>query len=259
MDIFLIKLVLTPLLIAALTLIGRRWGSAPSGAIAGLPLTSGPVSLFLALEQGKDFAARAAIGTLAGLIAVAAFCLVYSLAASRLKWIVSGIASLATFFAVASLLIFAPSRLLPTFLIVVIFLAIAWLMMPAANGQSEVAVSRPVKWDLPLRMVIATGLVFLLTALARRLGAQATGLLSPFPVFGCVLTVFAHQKFGAREAQRILRGVVLGSFAFAVFFLIAGAMLPRHGIAITYSIAAIVSAAADVVLFNQLRGETNPC
>ena len=81
MDIFLIKLVPTPLLIATLTLIGRRWGSAVSGAIAGLPLTSGPVSVFLALEQGKDFAAHTANATLAGLIAVAAFSLSYALVA----------------------------------------------------------------------------------------------------------------------------------------------------------------------------------
>src|SRR5437660_10480738 len=77
MTVLLAKVVLTPLLIAAATLAGRRWGPAVGGWLAGLPLTSGPVSVFLALEHGPGFAARAAVGTLAGLVGVACFCVVY--------------------------------------------------------------------------------------------------------------------------------------------------------------------------------------
>ena len=60
------KLVLTPALIAAASLAGRRWGHAVSGWLVGLPLTSGPVALFLALERGTTFAADASLGSLAG-------------------------------------------------------------------------------------------------------------------------------------------------------------------------------------------------
>src|SRR5262249_1129973 len=79
------KLVLTPLLISAVTLAGRRWGPGVSGWLAGLPLTSGPVSVFLAVEQGPQFAMRAALGTLAGLAAVAAFALSYPALAPPLR------------------------------------------------------------------------------------------------------------------------------------------------------------------------------
>src|SRR3989442_4342774 len=72
------NLVLTPLLIAAVTLAGRRWGPAVGGWLAGLPLTSRPVSVFLTLEQGPGFAARAAVGTLAGLVGLGRFFGVYS-------------------------------------------------------------------------------------------------------------------------------------------------------------------------------------
>src|SRR2546427_679588 len=57
----LLKLLLTPLFILIITLIGRRWGSLVSGWLVGLPLTSAPVVLFLALEQGTAFASRAAL------------------------------------------------------------------------------------------------------------------------------------------------------------------------------------------------------
>src|SRR5882724_10189950 len=75
-EILPLKLVVTPLLIAAATLVARRWGHGVGGWLAGFPLTSAPVSVFLAIEQGPDFAAGAATGTLLGLTALAVFALV---------------------------------------------------------------------------------------------------------------------------------------------------------------------------------------
>jgi hypothetical protein len=254
-DILLLKLLLTPLLIAALTVIGRRRGPAVSGAIAGLPLTSGPVSVFLAIEQGKDFASHAAVATLAGLIPVAAFCFAYSRTASEKNWIGSTFAGLAAFFVSAFLLRLVPLGLVTTLIIVVAFLAIVFRAMPTAAGGFIPAVAVQPKWDLPLRIGIATALVFLLTALAPKLGSQTTGLVSPFPIFGGVLAVFAHRNFGAHNAQRILRSVVLASFAFAIFFLIVGAMLVRFSCGITYSLAAMAALLLNALLFTQLRGK----
>src|SRR5438132_8692826 len=57
METLLLKLIVTPLLIGAASLAGRRWGETLSGWFIGLPLTSGPVCWFLALEQGTGFAA----------------------------------------------------------------------------------------------------------------------------------------------------------------------------------------------------------
>jgi hypothetical protein len=48
----------------------------------------------------------------------------------------------------------------------------------------------------------------------------------------------------------LTRGNVLGSFAFAVFFLVVGAMLLRYRCAAAYSIAAIISVAVNVTLLS---------
>ena len=71
METLALKLVLTPALIGVATLVGRRWGQAVGGWLVGLPLTSGPVVLFLALERGTGFAAKATQGSLRGLVAEA--------------------------------------------------------------------------------------------------------------------------------------------------------------------------------------------
>ena len=45
MLILAFKLFLTPLLIVSVTLAGRRWGTAVSGLLIGLPLVSAPISV----------------------------------------------------------------------------------------------------------------------------------------------------------------------------------------------------------------------
>jgi len=126
-------------------------------------------------------------------------------------------------------------------------------VMPKATEATSVVALPQSRWDLPLRIGIATGLVFLLTAIAPKLGPQMTGLVSPFPVFGGVLAVFAHRHLGPLDAHRVLRSVVLASFAFAIFFLIVGAMLVRYGCAVTYSIATIAALSTNALLFMRLR------
>ncbi len=83
---FLLKLVLVPGLIALVTVVGRRFGPRIGGWLNALPLVAGPVLFFLALEQGDRFVAQAALSTLAGLAAVAAFAVIYSWTAVARPW-----------------------------------------------------------------------------------------------------------------------------------------------------------------------------
>jgi hypothetical protein len=83
-----IKLLLTPKLIGIVSLMSRRWGPAVSGWFIGLPLTSAPIALFFALDHGTAFAARAAQGTLLGLISGACFCLALLLLHACSLWLI---------------------------------------------------------------------------------------------------------------------------------------------------------------------------
>ncbi len=223
----LVKILLTPALIAAVTLLARRWGPAIGGTIAGLPLTSAPVSVFLLVEQGPVFAVAAAGGTLLGLLSQGALCLAYAWAARRMRWPASAAAGVAAF--VAATLLLRPIALgvWPAFALVsVILLATAAGIRPAAPARDA---WRPPRWDLAFRMLAATAMVVVLTALAPRLGPTWTGLLSPFPVFALVLGVFTHRSEGPGAAARLLRGVVLGSLAHATLFALIASLLVPYG------------------------------
>jgi len=268
-----LKLVLTPVLVGAASLAGRRWGSAVGGWLIGIPFTSGPIVLFLALDFGQDFAARAAAGVMAGAISQAAFCVAYAWTAQRWGWAVSLMAAAAGFAAVTVVLYASALPGAGSFVVVIVALVVSLFLMPqstaslspsrpsgdlrtrgeelaatASLGPSRLSGDLPVNgeefrfpiWDLPARMIVATVFVVVLTMVAPLLGARLAGLLAPFPLYGSVLAAFAHRVQGAGPAVGVLRGLLLGLFAFSSFFLVLSLLLAR-GIALAFACAIVVA------------------
>jgi hypothetical protein len=245
LTILALKLVLTPALIAIATIVGRRWGPSIGGWLVGLPFTSGPVSFFLALEQGAAFAADAGAGFVAGAAAAGVFALAYATGARRAPWPLTLAAASVVYLALALALSFAPldaglpTPLAPTFVGTLIVLATAIRLIPVP-GMRDVGTTSP-RWDLPARMVVATALVVGITAAAPHLGPRLTGLLTTYPIYASVLVAFAHAQRGREAAIGVVRGLCFGLFAFASFFLVLAALLEQAGIAVAFA-AAVISA-----------------
>jgi hypothetical protein len=247
----LLKLVLAPALILIATLAGRRWGPAVGGWLAGLPLTSGPVSLILALEQGPEFAARAALGTLFGLVSLASFCLAYGAVTRRMGWPGCLVVALGAF-GVSTLVLRGVA--LPfglAFALVCAVLAGVGALM--AGGDPPRPPRRLLPGDLVVRMAIAALLVLVLTSAAATLGPALAGSLSPIPVFGAILAAFAHRDQGGAAAAQLLRGMVLGSFGFATFMLVVGGLLDRLAIGPTYALASASALGVHAVSLSVIR------
>lgn len=244
--LLLLKLILTPLFIAAVTLSGRKWGAAVSGLLMGLPLTSGPTSFFLAQEYGAAFASHATIGNLIGQTSVCVFCLAYTLAATRLSWRASALAGLGAF--LGALLFFEQfSWSLPgACLLLMAVIALVSRFIPRYAGVGKVF--RAPAWDLPARMLIATTIVISLTAVANILGPQLSGLISSFPIFAVILTVFAHHQQGKQAATRMLGSMVIGSISLTFFYLVVGSQLMALG-SVAYVLATAVALAISALIY----------
>jgi hypothetical protein len=239
------KLIVTPLLIAAATLTGRRWGHSVGGWLVGLPLTSGPVALFVALEHGPRFATATAIATVFGVASQAAFAVAYSRTLGRgvPLALLSGTAAFAVFTAAFDVL----PQSLPLGLAASLGgLALGlWILRPGAPAISE---REPPAWDLPLRMLLATALVVALTAASGAIGARLTGLLTPYPVYASVLALFA----GAAGAQ-VMRGLLSGLFGFVAFFAVLALLLVPGGLVIAFAAAVAVNLAVQAAALAVLR------
>jgi hypothetical protein len=105
-----VNLVLVPLLIGGVTLAARRWGPSVGGWLSSFPVISAPILFSIALEHGGPFAASAAVGTLAAVLANLSFTVAYAWCAMRFSWPPCLVAGFAGYFlTVAGLSLWAPS------------------------------------------------------------------------------------------------------------------------------------------------------
>jgi hypothetical protein len=230
-----LKLFLVPGLIYGVTLAGRRWGPAVAGWLSAFPIVSGPILLAVTLEQGADFGATAAAGTLLAVVAILVFSLAYAWASNRFGVFGSMLSALAAYaMAVAGL----QSVHLPvagSFAAVILALLIVPKCFPHVPAQS--AKSQSSLGELPWRMLAGAMLVLFVTFAAGYLGARLSGFLAMFPVMSTVLVGFSHHYSGRAFAVALLRGMVFGYFAFATFCLVVSVLLQDQPVAAAFSVA----------------------
>jgi hypothetical protein len=233
----LLKLIMAPTLIGLASLAGRKWGPAISGWIVGMPLTTGPVIFILAVQQGTAYATTAALGTLSGGLSLMLFALTYSWLARSFRWPLTLTVSLSLFFVATFILQQQTFALIPLFVVIIGLLLITLRLMPPDPAPASPSALILPWWDLPLRMIVVMALIFTLTSLSDVLGPRLIGLLATFPVYASTLAAFAHQLQGPAAAARVQRGLLLGLFSFAGFYLCLGLLLQPYGIAIGFSAA----------------------
>jgi len=244
--LLLLKLVLAPALVALAILVARRWGPTIGGIVVGFPLSTGPIFLFLALDQGLDFAGRATVGILFGLVGVVAFALVYAAAARRTTWPGALSAALLAFFIASFAISLIGGGLAGAALAAYAALVLAVLVMPRA--QQTAGKAPPPWWDLWLRMLAAALLTLAITTAAGWLGPIFSGIIGTFPVVSTVVVSFTHHQWGAEAATALLRGSVLSWFSFVSCFLTIGLTLHTHGLAVSLALGAASVVATSVVV-----------
>jgi hypothetical protein len=234
MALLILKLTITPAVIAAATLVARRFGPAVGGWLIGLPLTNGPVALFLTLEHGSAFTTHVAKGFVAGIAGEVAFVLAYLLCVRRGRgWAISAaVASVA--YLLAGLSLDMATRSFGLLLaIAVAALLVGLRLVP----RGVVATRPPSRLELPLRMILATGLVLAITALASTLGPGPSGVATTFPLMSSLLAVCVHRSDGAAAAIAVYRGLLAGLFALVGFATTLMLVLTRLPIAAAFGLA----------------------
>lgn len=103
-----------------------------------------------------------------------------------------------------------------------------------AAPSTDVAATRLPRWDLPARLGIAAAFVVVQTGIAGWLGPRLSGLVTPFPIVVILLTAFAHHQLGVAGARHVLRGFLVGMYAFASFFLVVAIGLGPLGAVAAY-------------------------
>ena len=236
----LLKILLTPLLILLCAGVTRRWGTFLGGAVAGLPLISGPTSFFFNQEKGPAVDTAATHNNKQGGVGSGATARgVTWLAVWGLPWFGALPLSLAGFFVTGWLVLGLPHA---PWLAVVLALAmpvgILALLPAAPQGPPPPPHPLAARLRLPLQMAWGAALVLGVTAAAQRLGPGWSGVLMFFPVMICAIVPFVHASGGPTAVVRIMRGFMAGWFGCIAFAVVIMAGVERLPLWPCYTLAA---------------------
>jgi hypothetical protein len=212
-----------------------------SGYLGGFPLIGGPITLFLALDFGPEFAARSAMVTLAAILGQAAHLTVFSHVARRAPWPLALAAGWASFAAVAVAVTFLPLTPGLALALAGTGLAAAWRWLPHPRDESALpAVPRAELW---LRLVAALVLAAAILGSAAVFGPVVSGILLSVPVTGSIMPPFTLALYGADAVARLARGFIVGLTGFTAFFLVVATCVVSLGITMTFAAAALAALA----------------
>jgi uncharacterized membrane protein (GlpM family) len=241
----ILKLTIVPLFIAAVTMAGRRWGAGVAGLLGGFPIVAGPIVIFVAIEQGQQFGALAAVAAISAVAGLLAFGIAYAWASIRWPWPGALGCALVAWGIVAGVLSVLPPLPEVAFAVAGVSLLLTPWLLP---GMPPSAVAARTGNDLPLRMLTGGLLTVAVTGTAASLGAMWSGILAVFPIIGLVLAVFTHRAQGAGPVAQMYRGMVRGLYSFAVFFLVLALLWPRAGMWLSCAVALSAGVAVQAIV-----------
>ena len=244
--LFLLKIAVSPLLVAATSLAARRWGPTVGGLLLGLPWMTGPVLFFLAHDKGTEFAVGACTGIELGIVCVTAFMVAYAAVSTFAQWPASLALAAAAFgasaFAIQDVALSLPAAAAAA----VVSLGVAYLLLPRPRAPAKTT-ALP-WWDIPARMLTTLALVAIIMLSADALGPRLSGIVSTYPVMVSVVGAFTHRQWGRDAARHLLRGLTMSLLVFVVFFLVVGLSLPIAGLVPSFALAVALVLAIDAML-----------
>jgi hypothetical protein len=240
----LLRLALVPAAVWLASLAARRWGHSVSGYLGGLPLIGGPITFYLALDHGTEFAARSAMFTLAAIVGQAVHLLAFAHSARWDRWALSLLAGWGAFAVVSIAAAQLPITPGFAFALAVAGLACAWLALPRATGAATLPRIPPA--ELWLRLAVAFLLAVVIVWAAQAFGPVVSGVLLSVPVTGSIMPPFTLALYGHDGLARLMRGFVIGLTGFTAFFFTLSVGLVPWGIGAAFLTAI---AAALVTLF----------
>jgi hypothetical protein len=210
----IVRMAVTAGFVVAATVTAERVGPLIGGLVATLPISAGPVYVFLALDHDAHFIAQGAVASLIINAVNAMFAVTYA----RLAQTHSRAASIgAAFFVWLVLAInvhstdwnFAAAATVN----VVVFSVCLVLVRPLRHVR--VKGFRPRWTDLALRAGMVSLLVGVVVTFSFQLGPAGSGMLAVFPVVLLSIMLILHNRIGGPGSAAVMANAVLGLVGFA--------------------------------------------
>jgi hypothetical protein len=243
-----VKMAVTAAFLLAATITAERAGPLVGGLVATLPISAGPVYIFLALDHDAHFIAQSALGSLVTNAYNVIFAFIYAVLAQRYSLLVSFGAALAIWIALMSGGGPVSWTLVSATVFNIIVIAVSfWLSAPLRHAPMPRVETR--WYDLALRATMVALLVGTVVTLSFRIGPTASGNLAVFPIVLSSIMIILHRRVGGPATAAVMANAVIGLGGFAVAVLVLGLTAEMLGSAIALTLALSVSLGANLLIY----------
>ncbi len=252
-----VKLAVTMVAVVGLSLVAERLSTRLAGVLAGFPHGIAIVLYFIGVEQGVDFATRAAGFATAGLGANVVLAFTYARLSTRtgtgwLAVLATGFGAVCAFLVVAGgLHLIAPGPVLAVVLALGMITTVRYLLKGEEESEG-LKRPKPRPGELLVRAGLAGAIVVLITGLAAMVGPGWAGLFAGFPVVTFPLLLILHARHGPAPVCAVVRHYPFGILSLLVFTVTVHWAFRAYGMdaGLAIGLAASVAYLAGVSVLN---------
>lgn len=216
LGLLLLKMAVAAAIVVSCSLLAERVGPLLAAMIATLPISAGPVYVFLALDHDAGFISASALGSLNSNLANAGLSLVYLLLAQRFNTVICLAAGLLTWFLIAAGL----QKLALPFPVLLgvtpaVFLILHRIARPYLAARPAITPGRP-WYVIPLRAAAVATLAGTVTTVSAHVGPAWSGVLATFPIVLSSLIAILQPRIGGPASAAVIANSLLGLLGFGL-------------------------------------------
>lgn len=247
-----VRMAMTAAFLIAATVTAERAGPLIGGLVATLPISAGPIYIFLAIDHSAHFVGESALGSMLSNAVNIAFALTYCLLAQKRSLVVS----LAGAFLMWGFLIWLGNRLQlglwGTIAANLVFVGIA-LAVQSMVPHIHFPRMRTYWYDYVLRAGLVALLVGIVVTLSYHIGPAASGNIAVFPIVLTSITIILQPRVGGPATATVLAHAAVGLGGFGLAMLALHLMAEPLGSVWALTLTLVISVVVNLLIFFMRR------
>lgn len=243
-----VRMAITAAFLLAATVTAERAGPLIGGLVATLPISAGPVYVFLAIDHGAAFIAQSALGSLVTNALNVVFAVTYTLLAQKRSLPVCLTGAFAVWIALSA----GIGEIAWTLPLAIVFNAVIiavslWIVHPLRHVRVPPVAAR--WYDLVLRALMVAVLVGVVVTLSFTIGPTLSGNLAVFPIVLTSIIIILHRRIGGPATAAIMANAVIGLAGFAVAVVVLHLTAVPLGSAVALSLTLATSVGCNLLIY----------
>jgi len=237
-----LKMAVTALFVSVATIIAERLGPTVGALVATLPVSAGPVYVFLALDHDTAFVSASAVASLALNAATAIYLTIYVLLAQHHTIWISSLLAFAAWLAATLPLSLVHWTAWSAFALNAGVFGFCFFIVEPFRLVRMPPTTRP-WYDFLVRSTMVALLVGAVVTLSFRIGPVGSGVLAVFPVIYTSIMFILHCRVGGPATAAVLASAIPGLAGFGAALLTLHLTVVALGSAVALVFALGVSVA----------------